>query len=107
MQGSNSIEGYDASINDVLNVMEDEPPLDAMAETVAALQGYRDAMTYVLQLADETDLLVDLSLIKSLHFMMLKHDLATLTQRLCVSTNAAVAVNRRRERWHSANIARP
>jgi hypothetical protein len=56
--------------------MENEAPLDAASETVAALQGYRDGMTYVLQLADETDLQVDLSLIKSLHFMMLKYDLA-------------------------------
>jgi Fic family protein len=76
VQGSNSIEGYDASLNDVLNVVEDEEPLDATAETVLALQGYRDAMTYVLQLADERDLEIDLNLIKSLHFMMLKYDLS-------------------------------
>ena len=75
VQGSNSIEGYDASLNDVLNVVEDEEPLDAATETVLALQGYRDAMTYVLHLADERDLDVDLTLIKSLHFMMLKYDL--------------------------------
>jgi Fic family protein len=75
VQGSNSIEGYDASIDDVLNVVEDEQPLDASAETIMALQGYRDAMTYVLQLADDRDLEVDVSLIKSLHFMMLKYDL--------------------------------
>jgi len=75
VQGSNSIEGYDASLNDVLNVVEDEAPLDADSQTVSALQGYRDAMTYVLALAEERDLVVDLALIKSLHFMMLKYDL--------------------------------
>jgi len=44
--GSNSIEGYDASLNDVLDVVEGEPPVDAATETVVALQGYGDAMTY-------------------------------------------------------------
>ncbi len=76
VQGSNSIEGYDASLDDVLAAMDDEEPLNAEAETVLALQGYRDAMTYVLQLADEDVLDINEQLIKSLHFMMMKYDLS-------------------------------
>jgi Fic family protein len=77
VQGSNSIEGYNASLEDVMAVVEDEETLDADAETVHALQGYRDAMTYVLQLAEEgSDLDIDQTLLKSLHYMMLKHDLS-------------------------------
>lgn len=77
VQASNTIEGYDASLNDVLHVVGDEPPTDAETETVHALQGYRDAMTYVLQIAEERTLAIDPSLLRSLHFMMLKHDLST------------------------------
>lgn len=75
VQGSNSIEGYDASLDDVVAAMQGEEPLDASTETRLALEGYRDAMTYVLQLAREPVVRVDESLVKSLHFMMLKHDL--------------------------------
>jgi Fic family protein len=75
VQGSNSIEGYHASVEDVAAVIEGEEPLDADAETTAAIAGYRDAMTYVLQLSD-TPPPVDASLLSSLHFMMLKYDLA-------------------------------
>ena len=74
IRGSNWIEGYRASLDDVLDAIEGEEPIDATAETRLALTGYRDAMTYVLQLA-ETEARVDESLLKSLHFMMTKHDL--------------------------------
>jgi Fic family protein len=76
VQGSNSIEGYNASLDDVVAAMDGEPTLDAEEETELALAGYRDAMTYVLQIADDESLGVDEGLLKSLHFMMLKHDLA-------------------------------
>ena len=76
VQGSNSIEGYNASFDDVVAAVEGEPTLDADLETQLALQGYRDAMTYVLQIAADEALAVDEGLLKSLHFMMLKHDLS-------------------------------
>jgi Fic family protein len=75
VQGSNSIEGYNASLDDVVAAVEGEPTLDADEETELALAGYRDAMTYVLQIAGDSALEVDEGLIKSLHFMMIKHDL--------------------------------
>jgi Fic family protein len=40
-----------------------------------ALAGYRDAMTYVLQIAQDPTAKVDAGLLKSLHFMMVKHRL--------------------------------
>jgi Fic family protein len=76
VQGSNSIEGYDASLADAVAAVEEEPTLEAEQETEQALAGYRDAMTYVLQIAGEEELKVDEGLLKSLHFMMLKYDLA-------------------------------
>ena len=76
VQGSNSIEGYNASLDDVLAAVEGEPTLDADTETQLALAGYRDAMTYVLQIAQDPGAFrVDEGLLKALHFMMIKHDL--------------------------------
>jgi Fic family protein len=75
VQGSNSIEGYNASLDDVVAAVEGEPTLNANEATQLALAGYRDAMTYVLQIAGDISLEVDEGLLKSLHFMMIKHDL--------------------------------
>ncbi len=76
VQGSNSIEGYNASLDDVAAAVEGEPTLDANLETQLALAGYRDAMTYVLQVADDQHAAIDEGMIKALHFMMLRHDLS-------------------------------
>src|SRR5260370_24959573 len=51
IQGSNSIEGYNVSAEDAIAAVERHQPLDAERETWAAVTGYRDAMTYVLQLS--------------------------------------------------------
>lgn len=75
VQGSNSIEGYDASLDDVVAAVDDEPTLTADDETRLALAGYRDAMTYVLQVARDSTARLDAGLLRSLHFMMLKHRL--------------------------------
>src|SRR5216683_101553 len=75
VQGSNSIEGYHASLDDVAAAVEGEHVLDADRETELALSGYRDAMTYVLQLSQDDDVRIDESLVRALHFMMLRHDL--------------------------------
>ncbi|MFF5077403.1 Fic family protein [Actinoplanes sp. NPDC000266] len=75
VRGSNSIEGYDVSLDDALAIMADEEPLDADRRTSLEIVGYRNALTYVQQLADDADFRLDESLIRSLHFMMLGHDL--------------------------------
>jgi Fic family protein len=76
IQGSNSIEGYQAGIDDALDVAAGEEPLDVTEETRLALVGYRDAMTYVLQMAEDHDFEYNTQLIKSLHFMMTHYALA-------------------------------
>lgn len=75
IQGSNSIEGYDAPLDDAAAVDLGEEPLDANQETRLALTGYRNAMTYVLQLASEPDFSYSEQLLKSLHFMMVGYNL--------------------------------
>jgi len=76
IQGSNSIEGYEAGLDDAVDVAAGEEPLDVNVETSLALRGYRDAMTYVLQIAEDEDgFLYSSQLLKSLHFMMTSYSL--------------------------------
>lgn len=75
VQGSNSVEGYNASLDDVAAAIDGEPTFAANEETTLALAGYRDAMTYVLQVAQDEDVVIDEGLLKAMHFMMIKHDL--------------------------------
>ncbi|TFC77250.1 Fic family protein [Cryobacterium sp. TMS1-20-1] len=75
IRGSNSIEGFDATLDDAAAVALGEEPLDASTETRLALDGYRNAMTYVLQIAQEPHVEASEALIKSLHFMMTHYDL--------------------------------
>jgi Fic family protein len=75
IQGSNSIEGYEAALDDAAAVAVGEEPVDVDAETRLALEGYRNAMTYVLQLVQEPRVGYSEQLLKSLHFMMTFYDL--------------------------------
>lgn len=75
IQGSNSIEGFTAALDDAAAVEAGERPLDANDETRLALEGYRNAMTYVLQVASDGDVTYSEQLLKSLHFMMTSCDL--------------------------------
>jgi Fic family protein len=75
IRGSNSIEGYKATVDDSLAVIEGDEPLEAGPETWTALTGYRNAMTYVLQLAKDPNFRLHEGYIRSLHYMMMAHDL--------------------------------
>ncbi|MGE3344099.1 MAG: Fic family protein [Vicinamibacterales bacterium] len=75
IQGSNSIEGYNVTDDDAMAAVEREEMLDADTETVAALNGYRAAMSYVLQLSDDPHFSYSRGLIRSLHFIMVGYDL--------------------------------
>lgn len=75
VSASNSIEGYDVSVDDAIAAAEGEQPLDARAEAWQAVRGYQAAMTYVLQLADDSHFRYSADLFRSLHFMMLQYDL--------------------------------
>lgn len=75
IQGSNTIEGYNVTLADAMAVAEGEEPLDAAEETARAVAGYRNAMTYVLQLAGSPHFRYSEGLLNSLHFMMLNYDM--------------------------------
>jgi len=75
IRGSNSIEGYNVSDEDAIAVAAGDSPTEANEETRWAVEGYRDAMTYVIQLSADPHFSYSEGLIKALHFMMLQHDL--------------------------------
>lgn len=75
IRGSNSIEGYNVTQEDAIAAADGEEPLDAHSETWAAITGYRNALTYVLQLSDDPHFRYSEGFIRSLHYMMLSYDL--------------------------------
>lgn len=76
IQGSNSIEGYNATLDDAIAVVEGEQPLDEGTETAFAIKGYRDALTYIGQASQDPYFEFSKQFLKSLHFMMLGHDMS-------------------------------
>lgn len=74
VQGSNSIEGYNVTFEDAVAAIEGEEPMDAAPEPWAAVVGYRNALTYVMQLSDDIHFNLNQELIRALHNLMLLHD---------------------------------
>ena len=76
IQGSNSIEGYNVTVGDAVAAVDgDMPQMDERNEAWLAVRGYREAMTYVLQLADDPHFSYHAATLRSLHFMMLSYEL--------------------------------
>jgi Fic family protein len=76
IQGSNSIEGYHVTVDDAVAAVEGEEPLDERTEAWKAVTGYRNAMSYVLQLADDPYYQHNEGTLRGLHYMMIGYDLA-------------------------------
>jgi Fic family protein len=75
VQASNSIEGHNVSVEDAAALIGGGVAVDASAVDASAVRNYGDAMTYILQLADDPTFEYSEALIKSLHYSMAKHDL--------------------------------
>lgn len=75
IRGSNSIEGFNVSVEDALAAIEGDKPADAEDSDWLAVLGYQRAMTYVLQLAHDEHFEYSPGLIRSLHFMMTEYTL--------------------------------
>src|SRR4051812_12943247 len=73
IQGSNSIEGYQVSIDDAVAAANGDEPLDAGPDVWSEITGYRDALTFVQALAQSVEFRYGYMLLNGLHFMMLKH----------------------------------
>lgn len=74
--GSNTIEGYAATVDDVEALMAYEEPLETADRTRVELEGYQRTMTYIQALADAgPEFRYDAGLLGGLHFMLQGHHL--------------------------------
>ena len=74
IQGSNSIEGYQVAEDDAAAAVDGEEPISADEETFLEIQGYRQALGYVLAMGDTDYATFDATEIRAMHYMMLSHD---------------------------------
>lgn len=75
--GSNTIEGYAASVEDVEDIIVGERPVEASEPVTAEIEGYRQAMTYIQRLASAgPDFSYSKELLNALQFMMQGHHIA-------------------------------
>ena len=76
IQGSNTIEGYLVSIDDAIAAVDATGPTNDRTETWMATVGYRNALTYILQAAQDSYFEFSKQFLKSLHFIMVGFDLS-------------------------------
>lgn len=81
IRGSNSIEGYNVTVEDAMAAAEGQEPQDAEAGAWAAVVGYQRALTYILQLANDPHFTYGSGFLRSMHYMMLEHDLTKIPGR--------------------------
>lgn len=75
IQGSNSIEGYNVSVEDAIAAIDGADLAEAHLLDAQAVSGYRRALTYVINLARDEHFEYSAALIRSLHFMMTEYSL--------------------------------
>src|ERR1700734_3507890 len=75
IRGSNSIEGYDVAEDDAAAAIDGEEPFSADEKTFLEIQGYRQALGYVLAMSDADYATFDTTELRAMHYMMLSHDL--------------------------------
>jgi Fic family protein len=76
IQGSNTIEGINVTLDDAVAAVDREIPGKPMDEDWQAVMGYREAMDYIIQLSkDPVKYAHNRGTLLSLHYMMMKYDL--------------------------------
>jgi len=78
-QASNAIEGINVTLDDAVAAVDGEAPQGN--EDLLALGGYWRAMTYILGQAKDPHFTHNEQVLKSMHYMMVEHDLAALPGR--------------------------
>ncbi|MGW4642437.1 Fic family protein [Sphaerisporangium sp. NPDC004334] len=73
IQGSNSIEGYRASVEDIESIILGEEPLETSQAVASEIAGYMQALTYVRRLSMARSFGYDKGLLNALNFMMIGH----------------------------------
>lgn len=73
IQGSNSIEGYQASVEDVESVVAGDVPLEASPQVTQEIAGYRQALGYVQALGRAASFRYEVGVLNALNYMMIGH----------------------------------
>jgi Fic family protein len=73
IQGSNAIEGYRASVEDIESIMLGEEPLEASSVVTSEIAGYQQALTYIRHLSLARSFRFDAGILHALNFMMIGH----------------------------------
>ncbi|WP_327103565.1 Fic family protein [Nonomuraea glycinis] len=73
IQGSNSIEGYRASVEDIESIMSGEEPLETSASVTREIAGYQQALTYIQLLSRAPAFRYDVGVLNAVNFMMIGH----------------------------------
>ncbi|MET9344049.1 Fic family protein [Nonomuraea sp. NPDC003804] len=73
IQGSNSIEGYRASVEDIESIMAGEEPLETPGSVAREIAGYQQALTYIQLLSNAPAFRFDVGVLNALNFMMIGH----------------------------------
>ncbi|MEV4390385.1 Fic family protein [Nonomuraea sp. NPDC049607] len=74
IRGSNSIEGYQVAEDDAVAALDGEEPIGADERTFLEIQGYRQALGYVLAMGEDDYSTFDSTEIRAMHYMMLQHE---------------------------------
>jgi Fic family protein len=75
IQGSNSIEGYHVTEDNAAAAVDEDEPMDEKTEAWFAVNGYREAMTYILRLAEDPHFIHNQGTLNALHYMMVGFDI--------------------------------
>lgn len=81
MVGTNVMEGVNVTKDDAIAAIDGEEPLSEEEEDKQAIQGYWRAMTYIVQLSKDPFYVHNEGTIRSLHYMLLSHDLSVFPGR--------------------------
>ncbi len=75
LRASNSIEDINVSAEDALAVIDNEEVVEADRATFLAVQGYHNAMDYILQRCRSDSFKFSEDMILAIHFMICQHDM--------------------------------
>ena len=74
IRASTGIEGHHVSHDDATAAVDGTEPFEATGHDWEAVRGYRDAMDYIIQLVSDPHFTYSDGVIRSIHYMMMKHD---------------------------------
>jgi Fic family protein len=74
IQGSNTIEGINVTLDDAIAAVDRQPPEKTADDDWQAIWGYREAMDYIIQLSKDRNHQHNAGTVLGLHYMMMKYD---------------------------------